>query len=577
MLIVSSQRSLASSTPTTTLDELIFAYPHQLEYHRTRGIVRSFREEFSLAIKDFTHAIKEIRIRRRNNKNHGTDQRASKMKKRKGPSSGQSHINGQAPSDGTAVPEGMMERSDGDLPSLHPSMQSDAPEPFEAQLFFFRGAAHLQQAIHIIEASVIEIEGIKKPADFDSPDLRLCCLTNGRYGGVEIGNPDGPLGSRHSAKLKVYRQVLAEATFRDQVHGLLKRSIRDYEKFLSHFDGGETAVPLPDGSIADQVEFAFTMSESMRPGHHNNPNRSDVSVVLATYHPLLIESHFSVLICYLMLGNFDQLLHQFVRTAALVDSVEGYPVFLSPRSIGQAEFVETLVRLAAGWRDGCQPHSLSGDHRGKARLVTAGIHEQLPTALTPSASTCSMASVSSMDLTASAVSIPTNSVTPLDPYYLTGPSSSKSPFIGSDVESSSSSGFLLHPDMGTTDSYAPSTSSTPLSRKSSRYTLCTPCVPSSPSCSSQPQGSSRGEKADGETDQELSRSDALDCIRILLAPVVKHQREQAEAAAAAVDKAKEKGLKKQASMPISIPLHGPRVEIILAWLGAVHLPELDEA
>jgi len=568
VLIVSSQRSLASSTPTTTLDELIFAYPHQLEYYRTRGVVRSFREEYSLAIKDFTHALKEIRIRRRNDKNHGSDQRASKTKKRKGPSSSQSHTNGQAPSDGTAVPEGMMERSDGGLPSLHPSMQSDAPEPFETQLLFFRGAAHLQQAIHIIEASVIEIEGIKKPADFDSPDLRLCCLTNGRYGGVEIGNPDGPLGSRHGTKLKVYRKVLAEASFRDQVHGLLKKSIRDYEKFLSHFDGGETAVPIPDGSIADQVEFAFTMSESMRPGHHNNPpspNRSDVPSGLATYHPLLIESHFSVLICYLMLGNFDQLLHQFVRTAMLVDSVEGYPVFLSPRSIGQAEFVETLARLAAGWRDGCRPHSLSGDHRGKARLVTAGgAIEDFPTAITPSVSTCSMASTSSMQSTASAVSLPTNSMTPLHPCYLTGSSSSKSPFIGSDVDSSSSRS--LHPDMSTADDYPPSTSAT--------LSLCTPCVPSSPSRSSQLQGPSRGEKADGETDQELSRTDALDCIRILLAPVVKHRREQA---AAAADKAKEKSLKKQASMPINIPLHGPRVEIILAWLGAVHLPELDEA
>ena len=28
-------------------------------------------------------------------------------------------------------------------------------------------------------------------------------------------------------------------------------------------------------------------------------------------------------------------------------------------------------------------------------------------------------------------------------------------------------------------------------------------------------------------------------------------------------------------LSINIPLHGPRVEIILAWLGAVHLPELE--
>jgi len=32
---------------------------------------------------------------------------------------------------------------------------------------------------------------------------------------------------------------------------------------------------------------------------------------------------------------------------------------------------------------------------------------------------------------------------------------------------------------------------------------------------------------------------------------------------------------KKKNVTINIPLHGPRVEVILAWLGAVHLPELD--
>ena len=62
---------------------------------------------------------------------------------------------------------------------------------------------------------------------------------------------------------------------------------------------------------------------------------------------------------------------------------------------------------------------------------------------------------------------------------------------------------------------------------------------------------------------------ALDCVRILLAPVVKRQREKA-----AAEKVASAGGKKK-SVTINIPLHGPRVEVILAWLGAVHLPELD--
>ena len=65
-------------------------------------------------------------------------------------------------------------------------------------------------------------------------------------------------------------------------------------------------------------------------------------------------------------------------------------------------------------------------------------------------------------------------------------------------------------------------------------------------------------------------AEALDCARILLAPVYKRQRERAEKAVME----KNAGGKKK-PVPINIPLHGPRVEIILAWLGAVHLPELD--
>ncbi|KAK0478594.1 hypothetical protein EDD18DRAFT_1086919, partial [Armillaria luteobubalina] len=64
--------------------------------------------------------------------------------------------------------------------------------------------------------------------------------------------------------------------------------------------------------------------------------------------------------------------------------------------------------------------------------------------------------------------------------------------------------------------------------------------------------------------------EALDCARILLAPVVNRQRERAERAAA--DRAA--GAKKK-PLQINIPLHGPRAEVILAWLGVVHLPELD--
>ncbi|KAJ3566183.1 hypothetical protein NP233_g7158 [Leucocoprinus birnbaumii] len=589
-------RQLAQSTPTTTLDELISSFPHQLEYYRTRGVKLVYGGKTT----------------RTTTQTRGTQ----KQKKRKGTGNGHAHTTGQAPSEGTAVPEGMVEGPDGDLLPLHPSMQPDAPEPIETQLLFLRGSAYLQQAVHMIESVIIELEGVKKPAGFDGPDLRLCCLPNSRFGGVEIGNPEGPLGSRNGVKLKAYRELLAAVPFRDQIHSLLKKSIRDHEKFLSHFNGGETIAPPHDGDIAYQVEFAFTLSESIRPGNHNNPppsNMPELPPALTTYHPLLIESHFSVLICYFMLANFDQLIHQFARTAVLVDGVEGYPIFLPPRSMGQAEFIEVLERLAAGWKNGCQPHSLSGNHRGKARLTAGAI--ELPKLITPSISTSSITSTTSTLSTISAVSqIPTlppppsttstsilanaiagldlsslpasgnsssralGSSTPAATGYITGASSStNSPYIGATAEppfgpTSSSSGFL-HPDFSASDSYAPSTSSAPLSRKSSSLAIGTSRTPSPSPPQTQESTQDKGKSADSG-DHDCFRADAshaLDCARILLAPVVKRQKERAEAAAAE----KVKGIKKQKSMPINIPLHGPRVEVILAWLGAVHLPELD--
>lgn len=52
----------------------------------------------------------------------------------------------------------------------------------------------------------------------------------------QIGNPDGPLGSRYGKKLNVYRDVFATPKWRNDIHVLARRSIRDHERFLNHFD-----------------------------------------------------------------------------------------------------------------------------------------------------------------------------------------------------------------------------------------------------------------------------------------------------------------------------------------------------
>ncbi|KAF9019716.1 hypothetical protein BDZ89DRAFT_1072856, partial [Hymenopellis radicata] len=424
-------RQLAESTTTQVLDDLIRAQPQRLEFYRTRGIVHCFRDEYQQATRDFTFALKESRAQRKARMSHNDRAAASSesrtnrgRKKKKGNGGGRS--NGQAPPNGTSVPD-TPDVLDGEPLLIHPSVLPDAPDPIEPQLLFLRGSAYLQHAVFLIETAVLKLEGIRKGPSIDGAELRLCYIEDGKYGGVEIGHPDGPLGKSGGPKVTAYRQ-----------------SIRDHEKFISHFDTLETSDVFfdPDRDIAQRNPAP--------------PPLTDTPPMFTTYHPLLVESHFSILICQLMLADFVGVLPTFIHTAALVDGLEGYPVFLPPRSMAQAEFIEVLERLAGGWKNGIQPHSLTKG-RSKGRLT----------------------------------------IEPATPIFSDGAGSSSS------------------------------SSSSP---------------PPSPS-------------------QDME--EVLDSARILLAP------DRAETAAAE----KSAGTKKKPT-PINIPLHGPRVEVILAWLGAVHLPEL---
>lgn len=315
--------------------------------------------------------------------------------------------------------------------SPHPSLLPDAPTSLEHQLLFLRGAAYLQNAVHHIEQTVLELEGVSRKASQDGAELSLCYLANGRYGGVEVGNPDGPLGSKEGKKAAKYRSTLGTAENREKIIAMLRKSVRDHEKFLSYFDsveGRKTVANDTKRNVApEDAELAYLTTETARSHQGSAPRHIDAPPAsFTTYHPLLVESHFSILLSLMLMGQFDTVLTSFIRVATLVDALEGYPIFLPARSMAQAEFVEILERLATGWEAGAM--------------------------------------------------------------------------------------------------------------------------------------------FDGEPLGE--RGDRLRALRTMLIPVLKRQRERV-AEALQGDK-KKKG-------PINIPLHGPRVEIILAWLGATHLPDLLEA
>lgn len=503
-----SNRQLADSTSTQVLDELIAAHPQRLEYHRTRGIVHCFRDEYSLATKDFTHALRETRTARKARAAHqdlisSRELRGKATKKKKS----SNKIYGQAPPSGTSTASNgtNVEGINGEPLLLHPSVLPDAPDPIEPQLLFLRGAAYLQHAVHLIESAVLRLEGVSKVnSSLDGAEMRLCYLSNGRYGGVEMGNPDGPLGRSDGPKAQAYRRVLADVGFRENIQSLLKKSLRDHERFLSHFDTLEGPAPM-QADLAKRVEVAFLLTELVRPNIHTSTATGLAHVdsilppMFTTYHPLLVESHFSILICQLMLAELPTLLTTFSRTAVVVDGLEGYPVFLPPRSMAQAEFIEVLERLASGWIPGVQPHSYAQGKKAINRLVI-----EPPPPPSPPASSTETVSTSS----AEAESYPTFASFSNTCQI---PSGSSLPTNGRNTPSSAFSG--------------------------SREDLL----------------------------------EALDCARILLVPVAARQKERAEKAAAEKVKA---GNKKK-PLNFNIPLHGPRVEIILAWFAAVHLVELE--
>ncbi|THU96896.1 hypothetical protein K435DRAFT_965768 [Dendrothele bispora CBS 962.96] len=705
-------RQLAESTTTRTLDELISAHPHRLEYFRTRGIVHCFRDEYQQAIRDFTHALKEARAVRKSRSSHSTHShqtkrhsfggghthghshnrssgvhtptKHSKMPKKKGKAGGKGgkggRTNGQAPPNGTSSAArtklggdsgGDVDGEDGyedaedeqdrdgdpntNTPPPHPSVLPDAPDPIEPQLLFLRGSAFLQQAVWLIEQAVLKLEGIdpSQPRTSsngtvltDNGDLRLCYLQDGKYGGVEVGNPQGPLGVNDGIKVKAYQEVLGDKKFKEQIFGMIRKSIRDHEKFLGHFDSLEVQPPYSSdqehqgafitevdmsgngkGKGVDEedfeeleekrkkkeekdelkrkVEYAFYLSESIRPGNQGVPptptpspgtasstatsNGSQLVLsgsymlegpgssvlppptIFTTYHPLLVEAHFSILLCLLLLGDFQKILPTFIRTAALVDGLEGYPVFLPPRSMAQAEFVEILERLAGGWKRGAETdeEASTAEQRRKDVEKVASTRSSTPTSSTSGEASTSVSGIGSSAANSGYSTPMTSSVDLSEPF-------------------DSSSRSVLN--SGSSSSGCPSGS------RSTPTNAATPV----PTCSS-----SKVPRPDHGGDSRLAREDApeaLDALRILLAPVVARQKLRAEQAAAekatekaerrerAASRAKDKsggdkeegskasvggGGEKKKPMSINIPLHGPRVEVVLAWLGGVHLPELD--
>ncbi|KAH8115482.1 hypothetical protein DFH11DRAFT_1726307 [Phellopilus nigrolimitatus] len=97
----------------------------------------------------------------------------------------------------------------------------------------------------------------------------------------------------------------AVQTVQRHVCTLLRKSKR--EEFLAHFDTLELEAPLDagdsgGGDILHRMEREFALLKTFHPN-----SRQDDAPAFMTWHPPLLEAHFSILNCLLMLGEFAAL------------------------------------------------------------------------------------------------------------------------------------------------------------------------------------------------------------------------------------------------------------------------------
>jgi hypothetical protein len=169
---------VSENTTTQTLDSLIISHPHRLEFYRTRGIVKAFLNQFAGAARDYTHALVEARALRKGRQAHSREEAKSQSKKeRLRKASSHSHFRTEEDDSPSGGEDCARQR--------HPSTLPEAPLPLEPQCLFLRASSYLLHAVWLIESETLNLEGIDRGAD-GGIDLRLCNLTHGKYGGVDV-------------------------------------------------------------------------------------------------------------------------------------------------------------------------------------------------------------------------------------------------------------------------------------------------------------------------------------------------------------------------------------------------------
>ncbi|ORY79273.1 hypothetical protein BCR35DRAFT_352714 [Leucosporidium creatinivorum] len=359
-------RTLALSTDTTLLDQLILSNPHRLEYYRTRGIVHGFKQDYPAAIRNFTQALVQAKATRKAKAHHAEVAAGTRSRKKGRGGRGK----GKHKEDSGTATNGGADSPSASTPAREEatSIGKEPGDDLERQMLFHRGMAHFHYACKLLEDAALDIEGVEKPSGGLSNEGGELTLRN--VGIVLKDEVAGLYGCASPKKQERYRNELGDPALREKVTTLLRKSLRDQERFLSYFAVWEA----PAGSVLEEEKRYQNPRSTDKPltfrgrrlihhralsnrTRHSDPRRPEVAsgdvkpepALLTTYHPLIVEAHFSVLLTHLLLGDFSALVTAHARTVRLMDYLEGYPVFLPARSLNQSEYAEVLERLAVTW------------------------------------------------------------------------------------------------------------------------------------------------------------------------------------------------------------------------------------
>lgn len=208
------------------MDPLIAQCPTQLAYYRTKAVVLSHQYRFSEAIDTLCHALAVAESQRSNNFGFGGSQpRKSAGKGKKG-----KQIRGS----GSHTCQNVHDSSRCAATAAH-SFGKILGDDIVRHLYFLRGMFYFNWACHILERTVLQLEGAPKPAEGyrnESGEATLDAL------GVKNTQKSGLLGAtrpKWAARRSRYQQALSEPNYRQHVFSLLHESAKDHERFLSYF------------------------------------------------------------------------------------------------------------------------------------------------------------------------------------------------------------------------------------------------------------------------------------------------------------------------------------------------------